>query len=157
MATVESGKTKITKIIKDNLEDAKFCLIKLRDLVSENYDLFKPKVINFIGIGTLFLTDIVTSGYLQTQEFISQISFFNSSSADSQCREWYRNQPDPKIYMDHFCRNNIACRPNIDANFPASFDTFIQDKSCNPNNPKYCDLFHRGKSMINSRNIFHQL
>lgn len=135
-----TGKTNITQIIKDNLNEATFHIIRLQDLVAH----YKTEFMNFIGIGVLSLSDTWTNGYLESLEYISRIDFLNVSSlnADSQCREWHGQQPNPQVYLDHFCRNNVACRPNINANFPASFDTFIQDKSCNPNNPKYCDLFH---------------
>ena len=144
MANVNTitGKTNIKQIIKDNLNEATFHIIRLQDLVAD----YKTEFMNFIGIGVLSLSDTWTNGYLESLEYISRIDFLNVSSlnADSKCREWHRQQPNPQVYLDHFCRNNIACRPNIDANVPASFDTFIQDKSCNPKNPKYCDVFHPG-------------
>jgi len=142
---------KIIKIIKNNLQDVSNLIIKLRDLISGTIEhINKAEVINFIGIATLDLVDSSTNGLLNSLEYISKFKILNLTrlNADSQCRQWHSKQPDPKKYMDHFCKNNIACRPNIGVSFPASFDTFIQDKSCNPKNAKYCDLFHPGDFIV---------
>ena len=73
-------------------------------------------------------------------EFFSRIDFLNASNAESECIDWHSKQPDPKPYLDSL----PPCRTSIDTSFPSSFDTFIQDKSCNPHNPKYCAKYHPG-------------
>ena len=113
-------------------------------LQQKKFDISKIKQ-EFIGVlRKIKSTVISTLANAGSYIVMSTVFIFTSDNADKQCKDWHSTQPDPTPTLNGLppCWREVPLDRN--GNFPLAFGDFTQDPSCNPNNPKLCDLFHNG-------------
>lgn len=120
------------RLIKNNLTDGYFLL----DLNLFS-NLAQRNLIDNLGqkvrIGYISLKNNI-------EEIVQRIGIIVEEDSNQECTTWHDSQPDPQPYLDSL----PPCRPQIDSSFPSSFLNFETDKSCNPNNLRFCKTFHNG-------------
>jgi hypothetical protein len=100
--------------------------------------------LEYIGVGEKYFNNNKTTSYF-SYVFINKIyiSYDKPVDASLKCREWHRDEPDPRLTMLQLspCWRALTLSGG---NFPDGFGDFKQDGSCNPNNLQSCNFFHFG-------------